>query len=373
MSETTHNPTSEEPSASPLRGLIAASIDSGLAGLLSSVLAQHRDASDEATPTVTESLFEDDAVEQPMVEQPVLVASTVSGGPELDDSLFAEPTLSAAPSSTASVAAPEVPEAREVHEVHEAPQAAPQPAAEEAPLSRRAARAGRLGPRLADATGNGNAAGNETGTETPTPQVAAEAQATRPQSFDSNPVYTPDVSSSARPSAPTQPAQPEVRRQSTRLLTTLQIGLLLEGLSQLRARPGEDGLPPGMLLMDVKGPLGRYNNDSLYTIRAQIDAAVRAGDMALVTPDIGIVLFCGGLFFPGDLEVMGARIRRRALDANPAVSSIDELQVIVAGALSSPGEDPSEFIHRGVAAFDQSIDSTRQDIVISYADDRVQF
>jgi hypothetical protein len=126
-------------------------------------------------------------------------------------------------------------------------------------------------------------------------------------------------------------------------------------------------------LMDVKGPLGRYNNDSLYTIRAQIDAAVRAGDMALVTPDIGIVLFCGGLFFPGDLEVMGARIRRRALDANPAVSSIDELQVIVAGALSSPGEDPSEFIHRGVAAFDQSIDSTRQDIVISYADDRAQF
>jgi hypothetical protein len=362
MSETTHNPSSEEPSASPLRGLIAASVDSGLAGLLSSVLAQHRDASDDATPAVTESLFEDDASDIPMVEQPVLVTSTITGGSELEDSLFVDATPPVANNSIA-------PESAEAQPAEAQPAEAQPP--EEAPLSRRAARAGRLGPRLADATGN--ATGNATEHDAPTPQVAAEAQATRPQSFDSNPVYTPDVSSSARPSAPTQPAQPEVRRQSTRLLTTLQIGLLLEGLSQLRARPGEDGLPPGMLLMDVKGPLGRYNNDSLYTIRAQIDAAVRAGDMALVTPDIGIVLFCGGLFFPGDLEVMGARIRRRALDANPAVSSIDELQVIVAGALSSPGEDPSEFIHRGVAAFDQSIDSTRQDIVISYADDRAQF
>jgi hypothetical protein len=358
MSETTHNPSSEELTASPLRGLIAASVDSGLAGLLSSVLAQHRDGETEAedhSDVTAESLFEDEVAEvTPRDEAPREVAPPQVAPPQvappeqdlIEESLFVETPEAGAqtPVSPAVAMSAEVGEEQST------------------PLARRG---GRLGPRLADAV----APNEQTGL--PTAQVAAEAKAIDKTQFDSNPVYAPDVPfASMTPPAPAAPSAPEVRRQATRILSTLQIGLLLEGLSQLRARPGEDGLPPGMLLMDVKGPLGRYNNDSLYTIRAQIDAAVRAGDMALVTPDIGIVLFCGGLFFPGDLEVMGARLRRRALDANPAVSSLDELQVIVAGALSIPGEDPAAFIHRGVAAFDYSIDSARQDIVISYADDK---
>jgi hypothetical protein len=197
-------------------------------------------------------------------------------------------------------------------------------------------------------------------------QPAAQQPA---QQFDSNPFYDPGVQVPVAAPTPVF-AEPEFVPGPKRLLTSLQIGLLLEGLSQLRARPGEDGLPPGMLLMDVRGPLGRYHNDNLYSIRAQIDAAVRGGDMALVAPDIGIVLFCGGLFFPGDLEVMGARLRRRALDANPSVSAADELRIVVAGALSVPGENPTDFIHRGVGAFDRSIETNRQDIVIDYVDQR---
>ncbi len=213
--------------------------------------------------------------------------------------------------------------------------------------------------------------------EAMTPQVAAELDNSAHRSaalhstapdFTNNPVFRHGVMPTPQvvvpPPAPPKPAP------VARILSPLQVNLLIEGLAQVHARPGEEGLPPGVLLMDVRGPLGRYQNDNLYTIRSQIDGAVRGGDMALVVPDLGIVLFCGGLFFPGDLEVMGSRLRRRALDANPSVSPADALKVTVAGALAIPGEDAVDFVKRGVAAFDQSIDDSREDIVVDYADPR---
>ncbi len=200
-----------------------------------------------------------------------------------------------------------------------------------------------------------------------TPQVAAELAQQAGPDFTNNPVFRHGV----MPTPEIQVVQPAAKPVPVaRILSPLQVNLLIEGLAQVRSRPGEEGLPPGVLLMDVRGPLGRYQNDSLYTIRSQIDGAVRGGDMALVVPDLGIVLFCGGLFFPGDLEVMGSRLRRRALDANPSVSPADALKVTVAGALAIPGEDAVDFVKRGVAAFDESIDASREDIVVDYADPR---
>lgn len=200
-----------------------------------------------------------------------------------------------------------------------------------------------------------------------TAQVAAELAASAGPDFTNNPVFRHGV----MPTRQSEPPVPVVKPAPVaRILSPLQVNLLIEGLAQVRARPGEEGLPPGVLLMDVRGPLGRYQNDSLYTIRSQIDGAVRGGDMALVVPDLGILLFCGGLFFPGDLEVMGSRLRRRALDANPSVSPADALKVTVAGALAVLGEDPVDFVKRAVAAFDESIHDSREDIVVDYADPR---
>ena len=202
-----------------------------------------------------------------------------------------------------------------------------------------------------------------------TPQVAAELASSNKINFDNNPVFligvTPTPSAvAAEKNAPPPPAR------VARILSPLQINLLIEGLAQVRSRPGEEGLPPGMLLMDVRGPLGRFQTDSLYTIRSQIDGAVRGGDMALVVPDIGIVLFCGGLFFPGDLEVMGSRLRRRALDANPSALPSDAIRVTVAGALACPADDAIEFVKRGVETFDLAVETEREDIVIDYVDPR---
>jgi hypothetical protein len=388
-------PISEQPTS---QRSIAAAVDSGLAGLLSSVLAHHREEPQAhlASDDDLESLFDfaDDSTHD--------YTDDFTDDYTDSDATEAEPTV---------VLSPEFEPELERFEAVVAPLDGI------APPARR--KKGRLGPSGPAETVVESEAGfghfqsdNETGGEPIseagsvfsdiTPQVAAEAaQAFEPQPtfepqpafepqpvfepqqahetvepfvisqdgprYENNPVYDPGIQVPRPAPAPVvQEAPPAPKR----LLTSLQIGLLLEGLSQLRARPGEDGLPPGMLLMDVRGPLGRYHNDSLYSIRAQIDAAVRGGDMALVAPDIGIVLFCGGLFFPGDLEVMGARLRRRALDANPSVSAADELKIVVAGALSAPGEDPAEFILRGVNTFDRSIDSSRQDIAVDYADGR---
>jgi hypothetical protein len=430
-------PISEQPTS---QRSIAAAVDSGLAGLLSSVLAHHREepqahlASDDL-----ESLFDfaDDADHSAPDLVPEIAAEShdFANNPNLGF----EEVVEAAPHEVASTeAAPEsepfgttqpeftAPLDGEVPALHDSTTlASAQPVDDpslvllEAIAKPARRKKGRLGPSGPAETVVESEAGfghfqsdNETGGEPIseagsvfsdiTPQVAAEAaQAFEPQPtfepqpafepqpvfepqqahetvepfvisqdgprYENNPVYDPGIQVPRPAPAPVvQEAPPAPKR----LLTSLQIGLLLEGLSQLRARPGEDGLPPGMLLMDVRGPLGRYHNDSLYSIRAQIDAAVRGGDMALVAPDIGIVLFCGGLFFPGDLEVMGARLRRRALDANPSVSAADELKIVVAGALSAPGEDPAEFILRGVNTFDRSIDSSRQDIAVDYADGR---
>jgi hypothetical protein len=153
-----------------------------------------------------------------------------------------------------------------------------------------------------------------------------------------------------------------------RALTAKQLTALLDGLSRLTARPGEEGLPPALLLLDIKVKGSTVASDGLYAVRSQIDNSVRAGDVAMVVPDLGVALFCGGLFFPGDLEVMGARVRRRALDRSPTVLTNDEVQVVVAGALSKEAEDPITFLNRGVWAFDQTIRMNRQDIVIDYGD-----
>jgi hypothetical protein len=151
-----------------------------------------------------------------------------------------------------------------------------------------------------------------------------------------------------------------------RTLNAKQLTALLDGLSRLTTRPGEEGLPPAMLLLDIKVRGSSVSGDGLYAVRSQIDSSVRAGDVALVVPELGVALFCGGLFFPGDLEVMGARVRRRALDRSPTVLTNDEVQVIVAGALCNDGEDPISFLNRAVWTFDESIVSNRQDILIDY-------
>jgi hypothetical protein len=190
-----------------------------------------------------------------------------------------------------------------------------------------------------------------------------------------NPVPTAPAATTPAPEA--RPERVRLRQaveegRKRRVLNAKQLTIMLEGLSLLRARPGEEGLPPAMLMLDIRITGSLLPSDGLYAIRTQIDKSVRSGDVAVVVPDLGIVLFCGGLFFPGDLEVMGARVRRRALD-RPTSFVADEVRVVVAGALSMSGEDPISFINRGVEAFEDSIEYDRQDILIDYGGQPSEF
>jgi hypothetical protein len=208
----------------------------------------------------------------------------------------------------------------------------------------------------------------------PVPAAEPEPPATGQPVWQAD-VVPETITPPARPAGP--PDRMRLRQaveegRKRRVLSAKQLTLMLEGLSLLRARPGEEGLPPAMLMLDIRVKGSMLPGDGLYAIRTQIDKSVRSGDVALVVPDLGVLLFCGGLFFPGDLEVMGARIRRRALD-RPTSFVADEVRVVVAGALSMSGEDPISFINRGVTAFEDSIEYDRQDILIDYGGQPSEF
>jgi hypothetical protein len=146
----------------------------------------------------------------------------------------------------------------------------------------------------------------------------------------------------------------------------LEIQVFLDGLSQLATRPGELGLPPGMLMMALRNSDGSVDGESLVHVRSRIDSAVRAGDVAFVAPGIGIVYFCGGLFFRGDLEFMGERLRRIALDSDSALPGVQLTNIIVAGAVSAHHETSENLIRRGLVTFGNSVATNRRDVVIDY-------
>jgi hypothetical protein len=146
----------------------------------------------------------------------------------------------------------------------------------------------------------------------------------------------------------------------------LEIQVFLDGLAQVGNRPGEKGLPPGMLMMAIRQPDGSVDSESLVHVRSRIDRAVRAGDIAFVAPGIGIVYFCGGLFFRGDLEFMGERLRRIALDSESAVPEVQLANIVVAGAMSANLEPPENFVRRGLVTFGNSVAKNRCDVLIDY-------
>jgi hypothetical protein len=157
-------------------------------------------------------------------------------------------------------------------------------------------------------------------------------------------------------------------RGPRRKLTNSQLDVLLQSLALVKARPGEEGLPPALILISLVGSNLRIAKPLIEATSHQVQQSVRQGDKVLVVEDVGLALGCGGLFFPGDVEVMGSRIRRRALDRLTSVLQGVEFSMVMAGALGLPNEDPVDLANRAVLTLENSVAQGRHDIVVDYGE-----
>lgn len=151
-----------------------------------------------------------------------------------------------------------------------------------------------------------------------------------------------------------------------RTLTSRQLSGLLDGLERVEPRPGEEGLPHAILLMSFSGFDERLEAALIQASAEQIQQTVRKGDIVVIVDDMGLALCCGGLFFPGDVEVMGARIRRRTIERLSGVMQGVEFSMVIAGALGVPNEDWTTMLYRAVTTLDQSVLNGRHDIIVEY-------
>ncbi len=140
--------------------------------------------------------------------------------------------------------------------------------------------------------------------------------------------------------------------------------LLLEGLSRVRARAGEEGLPFAVVHLELSGAgLGPGTGE---VTRRYIQSIVRDGDIVVRLDDRSVAMMCGGLFFPGDMEVVGERIRMQLYQSCQVLFNVDYLTVVVAGALMAAGEDLREFLTRGASARFHATAHRRTDVLIDY-------
>jgi hypothetical protein len=157
----------------------------------------------------------------------------------------------------------------------------------------------------------------------------------------------------------------------SRTLSASQLTTLLRGLNRVEPRPGEEGLPHAVLFLKLTGADPRFELALMEATSQQLQEALRGGDVVELVEQIGIALFCGGLFFPGDVEVLGSRIRRRTLERLAGVLDGIDFSIVMAGALGQPDEDPIDLLHRAVTTHDRSVAEGRHDIMVDYGDNKL--
>jgi hypothetical protein len=181
------------------------------------------------------------------------------------------------------------------------------------------------------------------------PTRAPSAEATG-QSSAGAPVVaatSPHAAQMTAPQAPASPSPAELAAAFTVDISSRELATLLDGMGRLRVRPGEEGLPPAILRFEIIGP--PMSERILTGVSDLVETGVRGGDVVVVTGDRTVVLVCGGLFFPGDLEVLADRVRAR-IQAKAPVLLRDAFMVVAGGARGSLGEDPLVLIERAERA-----------------------
>jgi len=94
--------------------------------------------------------------------------------------------------------------------------------------------------------------------------------------------------------------------------------------------------------------------------------AITDGDVVVRLGDRSVAMMCGGLFFPGDMEVVGERLRAQVYQACQVLFNVDHLTIVVAGALMAAGEDIGKFLTRGASARFHATAHRRTDVLIDY-------
>lgn len=174
------------------------------------------------------------------------------------------------------------------------------------------------------------------------------------ESLSAAPSTTPAVEAAAKPRLVLTPVDLEPEEQDR----------LLEGLSRVQARAGEEGLPFAVVHLELSGAgLGPGTGE---VTRRYVQSIVRDGDVVVRLGDRSVAMMCGGLFFPGDMEVVGERLRAQVYQACQVLFNVDHLTIVVAGALMAAGEDISKFLTRGASARFHATAHRRTDVLIDY-------
>ena len=143
-----------------------------------------------------------------------------------------------------------------------------------------------------------------------------------------------------------------------------ELEVLIDGLSRVRCRPGEDGLPFAVIHLTLIGY--GLNAGAGEVTRRYIQSTIRDGDIAVRMGDHAVAVLCGGLFFPGDIEVVGERIRTQVFQARQVLFNLEELTIVAAGALAAAGEDLADFLRRAGSAHQHAIGTARTDVLVDY-------
>jgi hypothetical protein len=157
----------------------------------------------------------------------------------------------------------------------------------------------------------------------------------------------------------------------SRQLTQEQLDIMLDALHRVEPRKGEEGLPHAVLLLKLTGADPRFEKVLLEATSQQLHEGMRQGDIVAMVGDLGLAIFVGGLFYPGDIEVLGSRIRRRTLERLTAVLDGVEFSIVMGGALGQPHEDYTDLLYRAVSTHDLSVAENRHDIVVDYGDNEL--
>ena len=205
----------------------------------------------------------------------------------------------------------------------------------------------------------------------PQPEIATWADADRVLDLDEGAVAPAAFrwSDESLSPAPTTTSIVEAVVEPRLVLTPVDLEpeeqeLLLEGLSQVRARAGEEGLPFAVVHLELSG--GGLGPGTGEVTRRYIQSIVRDGDVVVRLGDRSVAMMCGGLFFPGDMEVVGERIRAQLYQSRQVLFNVDDLNIVVAGALMAAGEEISEFLTRGASARFHATSHRRTDVLIDY-------
>jgi hypothetical protein len=146
-------------------------------------------------------------------------------------------------------------------------------------------------------------------------------------------------------------------------VTASELTLLAQAMDDLRVRPGEEGLPPAVIFFQIIGPM--LSNRVLEGFRDLIKGGVRGGDVVVSVNDRTIAMVCGGLFYPGDLEMIADRIRDR-VNAKAPVIIQEAFAILIGGALSHADESQPSVIGRAERSRRQAEATRTGRVLIDY-------